>query len=115
MKVNSESEVAQSCPTFSDPKMDCILGNGLQPTRLLCPWDFPGKSTGVGCHCSADTDTHVTESEGGRMNTTPKPRPDTKSLKCQAEKCRLDFSCLLFQLVGDSKIYIFRSFQDDSY
>ena len=18
---------------------------------LLCPWDFPGKSTGVGCHC----------------------------------------------------------------
>ena len=25
--------------------------NGLQPTRLLCPWYFPGKSTGVGCHC----------------------------------------------------------------
>ena len=24
---------------------------GLQPTRLLHPWDFPGKSTGVGCHC----------------------------------------------------------------
>jgi len=23
----------------------------LQPTRLLRPWDFPGKSTGVGCHC----------------------------------------------------------------
>ena len=23
---------------------------GLQPTRLLHPWDFPGKSTGVGCH-----------------------------------------------------------------
>ena len=25
--------------------------HGLQPTRLLCPWDFPGKSTGAGCHC----------------------------------------------------------------
>ena len=25
--------------------------HGLQPTRLLCPWDFPGKNTGVGCHC----------------------------------------------------------------
>ena len=25
--------------------------HGLQPTRLLCPWDFLGKSTGVGCHC----------------------------------------------------------------
>ena len=23
----------------------------LQPTRLFHPWDFPSKSTGVGCHC----------------------------------------------------------------
>ena len=23
---------------------------GLQPTRLLCPWDSPGKNTGVDCH-----------------------------------------------------------------
>ena len=23
---------------------------GLQPTKLLCPWDAPGKNTGVGCH-----------------------------------------------------------------
>ena len=22
----------------------------LQPTRLLCPWDSPGKNSGVGCH-----------------------------------------------------------------
>ena len=22
----------------------------LLPARLLCPWDFPGKNTGVGCH-----------------------------------------------------------------
>ena len=22
---------------------------GLQPTRLLCPWDSPGKNIGVGC------------------------------------------------------------------
>ena len=22
---------------------------GLQPIRLLCPWDYPGKNTGVGC------------------------------------------------------------------
>ena len=31
----------------SDPQWP----HGLQPTRLLHPWDFPGKSTGVGCHC----------------------------------------------------------------
>ena len=29
---------------------DSSRPHGLQPTRLLCPWDFPGKSTRVGCH-----------------------------------------------------------------
>ena len=24
--------------------------HGLSPIRLLCPWDSPGKNTGVGCH-----------------------------------------------------------------
>ena len=24
--------------------------HGLQPTRLLCPWNSPGKNTAVGCH-----------------------------------------------------------------
>ena len=33
-----------SCVGLCDP-----MGS-LQPTRLLCPWDFPGKNTGVGCH-----------------------------------------------------------------
>ena len=35
-----ESEVPQSCPTLCDP----------WTTRLLCPWDFPGNSTGVDWH-----------------------------------------------------------------
>ena len=30
---------------------DSSRPQGLQPTRLLRPWDFPGKSAGVGCHC----------------------------------------------------------------
>ena len=34
--------LSQSCPTLCDPR--------LYPTSLLCPWDFPGKHTGVGCH-----------------------------------------------------------------
>ena len=24
--------------------------HGLEPARLLCPWDFPGKNTEVDCH-----------------------------------------------------------------
>ena len=30
---------------------DSSRPHGLQPTRLPHPWDFPGESTGVGCHC----------------------------------------------------------------
>ena len=44
MKVKIESEVAQSCLVSYSSRP-----HGLQPTRLLCPWEFPGKSTGVGC------------------------------------------------------------------
>ena len=29
---------------------DSSWPHGLQPTRLFHPWDFPGKSTRVGCH-----------------------------------------------------------------
>ena len=36
-------KAAQSCWTLCDP-------HGLQPTRLLYPWNFLGKNTGVDCH-----------------------------------------------------------------
>ena len=42
MKVKSESEVAQSCPTLSDPMDYSLPGSSIH--------GFPGKSTGVGCH-----------------------------------------------------------------
>ena len=29
---------------------DALRPRGLLPTRLLCPWHFPGKNTGVACH-----------------------------------------------------------------
>ena len=29
---------------------DSLWPHGLQPARLLCPWDSLGKNTGVGCH-----------------------------------------------------------------
>ena len=29
---------------------DSVRPHRQQPTRLPCPWDSPGKSTGVGCH-----------------------------------------------------------------
>ena len=36
------SEVAQSCPTLCDPSTVAH--------QAPCPWDSPGKNTGVGCH-----------------------------------------------------------------
>jgi len=40
--VKSESEVAQLCPRDS-------LSVGFSVRGILCPWDSPGKSTGMGC------------------------------------------------------------------
>ena len=35
--------VPKSCPTLLQP-------HGLWPARLFCPWNFPGRNIGVGCH-----------------------------------------------------------------
>ena len=45
--VSDQENWKWSCSVVSDPQWP----HGLQPTRLLHPWEFPGKSTGVGCHC----------------------------------------------------------------
>ena len=37
---------------------DSSRPHGLQPTRFLRPWDFPGKSIGVGCHCLLQEGSH---------------------------------------------------------
>ena len=37
--------VAKLCLTFCDP-----CGAWVAHHALLCPWDFPGKDTGVSCH-----------------------------------------------------------------
>ena len=45
-----------------------------QPTRLLCPWDSPGKNTGVGCHFLLQCMKVKSESEvaqSGRLLATP--------------------------------------------
>ena len=46
---------------------DSLRHYGLYPARLLCPWDFPGKNTGVGCHflfqcMKVESESEVTQS-----------------------------------------------------
>ena len=42
IKTKVKVLVAQLCLTLQP--------HGLKPARLLCPWDFLGKNTGVGSH-----------------------------------------------------------------
>jgi len=42
--------LSRYCCQVASVVSDSVRPHGLQPTRLLRPWDSPGKNTGVGCH-----------------------------------------------------------------
>ena len=44
-----------------------------QPTRLLCPWDSPGKNTGMGCHFLLQCMKVKSESESELTQSCPTP------------------------------------------
>ena len=46
--VDNITTVACVCVS-SSVTSNSLQPHGLYPTRLLCPWDSPGKITGVGC------------------------------------------------------------------
>ena len=52
---------------FSCVRLCAVWLHRRQPTRLRCPWDSPGKNTGVGCHfllpcMEVKSETEVTQS-----------------------------------------------------
>ena len=50
-EVHLSLKYVMSVICVSRSVMSNSLGHhGLLPARFLCPWDFPGKNTGVGCH-----------------------------------------------------------------
>ena len=48
-KIPQTGGCVSTFPWFSVVS-DSVWPHRLQPSRLLCPWDAPGKNTGVGCH-----------------------------------------------------------------
>ena len=38
------------CVLSGSVMSDSVQSHGLELSKLLCPWDFPGKDTEVGCH-----------------------------------------------------------------
>ena len=59
--------VVQSCLTL-------LRLHSLEPARLLCPWDFPGMNTGVGCHFlpqpKQETGTKIMREEGSSTQSS---------------------------------------------
>ena len=53
----------QSCPTLCNPIDSSPLGS--------CPWDSPGKNTGVGCHFLLQCMKVKSESEVAQLGPTP--------------------------------------------
>ena len=49
-QVPREYVVCCCCCYVTSVVSDSLRPHGLQPTRLLRPWNSPGKNTGVGCH-----------------------------------------------------------------
>ena len=46
----SRPNVMPTCAPVCSVVSSSFWPYGLQPARLLCPWDLPGKNPGVGCH-----------------------------------------------------------------
>ena len=74
--MNESEKWKWSCSVVSDPQQP----HGLQPIRLLHPWDFPGKSTGVGCHCLRSSKTIGMETWVLSINSNYPPWPSISIL-----------------------------------
>ena len=42
--------IEKGCSSVTNLCLTLLRPHGLQSSRLLCPWNFLGKNTGVGCH-----------------------------------------------------------------
>ena len=58
---------------------DYLGPRALYAVRFLCPWDFPGKNTGVGCHFILQgiflTQELAPTLAGGSLNNKPPEKP----------------------------------------
>ena len=72
---------------------DSSQPHGLHPTRLLRPWDFPGKSTGVGCHCLLQIWIHVCANSLQLCPTMWNVAPGSLSMGLSRQEYWSGFSC----------------------
>ena len=63
--------VAATAAAVTSVVSDSVQPQRRQPTRLPCPWDSPGKNTGVGCNCLLQCMKVKSESEVAQSCPTP--------------------------------------------
>ena len=88
---------------------DSLWLHGLQPARLLCPWNSPGKNTGVGCHFLLEvifptqgSNPDLLPLQADSLPTEPPGKPkntgmDSLSLLQEiflTQECNQDLSCI---------------------
>ena len=66
-KVKATTYKSHAACQVASVMSDSVRPHGLQPTRLLHPWDSPGSNTGVGCHfllqyMKVESESEVTQS-----------------------------------------------------
>jgi len=75
---------------------DSLRPHGLQPTRLLCPWDSLGKNSGAGCHVLLQGIFSDTRTEP-QFPTSPALEPPEKSETSRRKNHILSALCLFLQ------------------
>ena len=83
----------QSCPTLCNPR----------DGRLPCPWDSPGKNTGVGCHFRLQCMKVKSESEVAQSYPTPSDPMDSGGQRGSLPQTRRGLT-LLSQLCRDPAV-----------
>ena len=76
----------------------------MQPARLLCPWDFPGKNIGVGCHFllqglfTHGSNLHLLHWEAVFTETVARNRPTLCSVYVQLQSPGGDSQCEILKI-----------------
>ena len=65
---------------------DSVQPHRRQPTRLLRPWDFPGKSAGVGCHCLLWQKRRGLHKDRTQKNYSPSQEFSWVLIRCMSEE-----------------------------
>ena len=90
---------------------DSVRPHRPQPTRLPCPWDSPGKNTGVGCHFLLQCMTVKSESEVAQLCLTLSDPMDCSlpgsSIHGIFQARVLEWGAIAFYIFLNSKAWLF--------